>query len=78
MSAMKAIYAQSALIWSQVAQNKSDVQLIVKIHFSLFIHTHTHTHKHTQVWVFCLHGNFWGENNILTDTLATFSKPAAM
>ena len=72
MTAMKVIHAQSALTWNQVAQNKSDVKFIVKTHFSLHTHTHTHTLE-----VFSLHGNFWGENNLLTDTLKIISKPAS-
>lgn len=37
MAAIKAIYVQLALMWHQVAQNKSDVQFIIKIHCDLFM-----------------------------------------
>lgn len=55
MTAMKAIYIQSALMWNQVAQNKPDVQFIVKIHLNLFskiyANKHTHTYMHIEVYM---------------------------
>lgn len=37
---------------NQVAQNKSDVQFIVKIYFKLFIYTYIHTHTVTHIYIY--------------------------
>lgn len=52
MTATKAIYAQSSLIWNQVDQNKSDVQFIVKIYFNLSIYMYIFIHALTYMCIY--------------------------